>query len=1118
MPVRLLDAWQSLEWWKIVPVGRSLVAQDITNFQSQLDLLPATCQSFPRPSPDLGYRLVSSQGNISLSDFVSTSIYLLSNQLHDPSDGDKGLKLLCLLFEQDTQLFTRILQSEPSAGRAAWESLFKYSQGCRQKPIFRFLLDFGIRHDWLDLSDFEILLTALDMEFPTDVVVGVLDCLCRSGHNYWRDILDAILMAFRKGYLEVANLLVQRFDINSEGPLYPWSKENSMSVFLAFVLEFDGNYESHLHTLDLLLANGADVDRLLASKWYPSKFEKWWYNKNEITRALRPTILDHSFRLRKNLFDRLAKHSKVPKSALTKTGLLLSLEKGPAALRDYLSTRMLGTQICNWRYLRSPLEFLLYDQCYHSRWEMHFPVRGWRKTFNARRAMVRNTDLKVVRCLIDYGVDWDRKSIVLPDIHHLLEEVLDRLQWRFTDRFKDIFRDDTDDALKLLDILVQKGADIRAEHLRDAVRREGTKFLNWLQPRVKNFSVKAASALAEAANFNNFEAVEFLLQSGADPNAFINARSARLHYPRRFVVRNITSAYLEQAYSVQAIAAGVGQGEYCIRCSLRMCESLAERGASLVVGPNDSTPFAFMMLLFENGWRDKELFAKIQFCVHTLKHSNHWEPPPAFLLELCLEHDLEAMTDEIKERLKIFEYLLDEGAYVNPGSPLAALAELEGSNELVERVLRLGANLNSFTAVCYRSSKETKTPLQAAASQGNEELVKLFLEQGANVNSPARGLCGMTALQAICSWDPATEQEHRRKMRICELLLSSGAEINAVPARNGGITALKAAVNTGDLELAAILIRDGARVNAPQAKGENSILDAAAYYGRLDIAKLLLESNSLSGNRGMTGYDGAIEIAQREGHHAVASLIRGYVGNGIGPVLDILAEDHDIHGYNTDSKSSYEYYWPKSDESSNDEDWSSADPNSSDHDAAEYDTDSEADSLMSLAPADAPEHIPTDTQALIESQAFENVATDDFASYSRTGAEAGDVVPMEWADEPDYAMGSLGEISGARVFPDMEIVANAPTDDWTSHSSTGFVVSEVDMQLPGNEWTLDNYFEPWAEMSLDGVFWQQGFETQGLDFGFPTFDVSRQLPSSDQLDELEIEGQDVAERDCTERD
>lgn len=1071
-------------------MGRGLGAQDIQGFQSRLELLPTRSTRLPRPSHDLGYRLVMSRGNISLSDFVSTSLYLLSNRLHDPEDGDKGLQLLCLLFEHDVQLFTEILLSEPTTGRATWESLITYAEERHLNRSFKFMLDVGICCKWLNPCDTRVLISALQMDCSTEVVAGVIDHLCRSGHSQQgKYILDAILMAHRKGRFDIAKSLVQRFDINSDSPSEDLEPDHNcdsrISIFLSFIEDFRHNKGSRWNELDFFLSNGADVDKLMPSGSYTGlgRPSSAWYNKNKINLALRPTILDHSFYLQRSLFERLAQHSKVPNSAYTRTGVGISLEKGAEAFRDYLKTRQPSLNLLNWRNMCSHLKTLLNEEVTQSLRVVEHVCRDGSECSRGARGM----NFKIVRSIIQYIVDLNRDPGLLINIHHFLSEVLRTLCNR-----------SREDGLQILDIMMNSGVDITEYHLTEAVRKNGTGILEWLQPRVRNFSAKAAAALATAARLNNFEAVEFLLQSGANPGAFIDTRYA----PAEFVVKNINRIPRNEACSVQATAA---RGDLS-SSSLRMSQFLAAKGAKLLVSSNDSTPFDFIAVLL-NCRDDVELFEKVKFVFSTLKQDKHLANPPSYLLELCAQHNpvlLNVAFDELKERMRIFEYLLDEGADVKPGSPLAALIRIGGPKELVERVLSLEADLNAFTAVCYLNIYGTiQTPLQAAASQGNEDLVYLILRQGANVNSRARGKFGKTALQAICYWDPATEQEHRRKMTICELLLSSGADINAAPARHGGMTALQAAVTTGDLELAAILVRDGAHVNAPPAicgcgldYGHDTYcaLDAAAHHGRLDIAKLLLDANALSENRGATGYDGAISIAESQGHHALASLIRGYHRSGMEPYLHILdtgeaAEDCHIHENTADGESTDDDFWPAVVyESSTDDDSFSTDDesSSSERDAAEYSSNSGA-----ASPMHRDKNIPEDAEAFPDSQDVRNALPDNFTGYSGTMVRLAAEDGVGWEDEPiaESSMRSLAETRDSRTLPDLQVVANASTDGRASHSGVGFVLPEEEMQTQwGDDSILQTSCEPWAGMPDDSALWQRVFEEQDLEFGFATFD------------------------------
>ncbi|KAG6361442.1 hypothetical protein INS49_009669 [Diaporthe citri] len=264
----------------------------------------------------------------------------------------------------------------------------------------------------------------------------------------------------------------------------------------------------------------------------------------------------------------------------------------------------------------------------------------------------------------------------------------------------------------------------------------------------------------------------------------------------------------------------------------------------------------------------------MKYVLGTLMEGNTSLTLPADLLESCFawhwSADLGDVREQRQERLRIYEYLYKQGAELSPGPHLAALVNAGGREELVRQVLASGSDINAYSFDNYASY----TPLQAAAKRGNETLVCLFLQQGADVNSPARGLNGRTALQGLCLWDPATEEEHQRKIRICRLLIDQGADVNAAPAKRG-LTALAAAATKGDLELAVLLLREAADINAPSCwlGGTDTALDIVAHYGRLDMVKFLLKANALSGDRGVNGYKGAISKAESWGHLAVAGLI-----------------------------------------------------------------------------------------------------------------------------------------------------------------------------------------------------------------------------------------------------
>jgi ankyrin repeat protein len=157
--------------------------------------------------------------------------------------------------------------------------------------------------------------------------------------------------------------------------------------------------------------------------------------------------------------------------------------------------------------------------------------------------------------------------------------------------------------------------------------------------------------------------------------------------------------------------------------------------------------------------------------------------------------------------LEIASLLIDNGADINAsyGSYGCALAcaILVEANSIMELLLQRGPSINCDPGY------NRYTPLECAAKVGNRQIVDRLLKLGADANLSTSRCYGnwRTALQwAVLNGD----------LEMCHTLMQAGADVNALGARNDKeqpALALICAVKAKNHELAALLIERGANVN-----------------------------------------------------------------------------------------------------------------------------------------------------------------------------------------------------------------------------------------------------------------------------------------------------------------
>ncbi len=168
----------------------------------------------------------------------------------------------------------------------------------------------------------------------------------------------------------------------------------------------------------------------------------------------------------------------------------------------------------------------------------------------------------------------------------------------------------------------------------------------------------------------------------------------------------------------------------------------------------------------------------------------------------------------------------------------------------------------SEIALVLADSKRTPLDIFEAASLGDtDSLRRILTRDHTTINSYAPD--GFTALGLA---------SHFGRKAVVEILLASGADVNAVSKNATGFTALTGALASGHGEIARILVEKGANVNHRYEAGFSPLM-VAAENGDVGTVKLLLSHGA---DPKATAKDGstALSVATEKGHVEVANLLR----------------------------------------------------------------------------------------------------------------------------------------------------------------------------------------------------------------------------------------------------
>lgn len=292
---------------------------------------------------------------------------------------------------------------------------------------------------------------------------------------------------------------------------------------------------------------------------------------------LRPTVLDVTYNLNKEIFHYLARYSKKVATQLTRSGLYIAAESG----RDHLS-RYLDASCSRSSDVRELLEMILAEQ---------FIVRF---------------DLDVAHTLLERGISF---GAFPQDLN--LSLPLGRLVAAIKQQGI------KPEILIIFNQLLIQGAVIDADVMAVAVERRGTDLLKLLSGYGADFATHGTIALVMATMLDNYEAVDWLLEAGVDINAgilfngklstVVGAFFERVDRPFPTMIQRPASRY-DLYFSVWAQELDGG-----LALTTSMLKYLVGRGASLCPHPGNSQPNSLLLHAITTGKHRKDILDIIAY-------------------------------------------------------------------------------------------------------------------------------------------------------------------------------------------------------------------------------------------------------------------------------------------------------------------------------------------------------------------------------------------------------------------------------------------------------------------------------------------------------------------------
>lgn len=403
--------------------------------------------------------------------------------------------------------------------------------------------------------------------------------------------------------------------------------------------------------------------------------------------------------------------------------------------------------------------------------------------------------------------------------------------------------------------LEDKGVPAIAESLVDQARKgnvENVRLLLAAGMPVDYAGKDGATALAWAASSGHTEVLDVLLAAGADKNKTDNDGDTVL-------IHAVKSGKVEAAVRVAKSGANTevinGKGETALSLAMSnnnwpMVSALGKTGVNL--NGQDDDGRTLLLESIESGAGEKELAAALIAGGADIDLADNTGQTP--FTAAVKQNQLEIVSLMAKEGADVNAVLFKQNTY-----PALMQAIEMKSVELVKVLIEAGADV-SF------ASKETQdTCLAKAVVMQQKDIVQMLIKAGAKVDT--HNIFYETPLFM------ATIDQRGKNLEIADILVASGADVNAVVTENGR-TLVHAAVMISDAmpDSLQFLLGKGAVTNIYDNDGQTP-LTLAVLNNKLAAVKILVKAEADVNFPAMNGKK-PMFIADELDYYKISSQLR----------------------------------------------------------------------------------------------------------------------------------------------------------------------------------------------------------------------------------------------------